>query len=81
MPAELQVLVHRRGDDLVGLVVGRIIDIVEQPPELQAASRAGVSGTMFVQGRITEIIDLPALLEAREDRRRLDVSANSGAAS
>ena len=73
MPAELQVLVHRRGDDLVGLVVGRIIDIVEQPPELQAASRAGVSGTMFVQGRITEIIDLPALLEAREDRRRLDI--------
>jgi two-component system chemotaxis sensor kinase CheA len=81
MPAELQVLVHRRGDDLVGLVVGRIIDIVEQPPELQAASRPGVSGTMFVQGRITEIIDLPALLEAREDRRRLDVSASSGAAS
>ena len=81
MPAELQVLVHRRGDDLVGLVVGRIIDIVEQPPELQAASRPGVSGTMFVQGRITEIIDLPALLDAREDRRRLDVSASSGAAS
>jgi chemotaxis protein histidine kinase CheA len=81
MPADLQVLVHRRGDDLVGLVVGRIIDIVEQPLELQAASRTGVSGTMFVQGRITEIIDLPALLEAREDRRRLDVSASSGAAS
>jgi hypothetical protein len=40
-----------------------------------------VSGTMFVQGRITEIIDLPALLEAREDRHRLDVSASSGAAS
>src|SRR6478672_6554876 len=81
MPAELQVLVHRRGNDLVGLVVGRIIDIVEQPLELQAASRPGVSGTMFVQGRITEIIDLPALLEAREDHRRLDVSASSGAAS
>jgi two-component system, chemotaxis family, sensor kinase CheA len=80
-PAELQVLVHRRGDDLVGLVVGRIIDIVEQPLELQAAGRPGVSATMFVQGRPTEIIDLPALLEAREDRRRLDVSASSGAAS
>jgi len=81
MPAELQVLVHRRGDDLVGLVVGRIIDIVEQPLELRAAGRPGVSATMFVQGRLTEIIDLPALLEAREDRRRLDVSASSGAAS
>jgi two-component system chemotaxis sensor kinase CheA len=81
MPAELQVLVHRRGEDLVGLVVGRIIDIVEQPLDLQAASRPGVSATMFVQGRITEIIDLPGLLEAREERHGIDVSASSGAAS
>ena len=41
----------------------------------------GEAEDLFVQGRITEIIDLPALLEAREDRRRLDVSASSGAAS
>src|SRR4029078_4638403 len=81
MPSELQVLVHHRGEDLVGLIVGRIIDIVEQPLELQPASRPGVSATTFVRGRITEIIDLPALLEAREDRRRLDVAAGSGAAS
>jgi len=81
MPAELQVLVHRRGEDLVGLVVGRIIDIVEQPLELQPAGRPGVTGTMFVQGRITEILDLPGLLEIREERRRLDVSASAGAAS
>jgi chemotaxis signal transduction protein len=81
MPAELQVLVYRRGEDLVGLVVGRIIDIVEQPLELQPAGRPGVTGTMFVQGRITEILDLPGLLELREERRRLDVSASAGAAS
>jgi two-component system chemotaxis sensor kinase CheA len=81
MPAELQVLVHRRGEDLLGLVVGRIIDIVEQPLELQPAGRPGVTGTMFVQGRITEILDLPGLLETREERRRLDVSASAGAAS
>ena len=81
MPAEVQVLVHRRGEDLLGLVVGRIIDIVEQPAELQPAGRPGVTGTMFVQGRITEILDLPGLLEMREERRRLDVSASAGAAS
>ncbi|TMK60321.1 MAG: chemotaxis protein CheA [Actinobacteria bacterium] len=81
MPAELQVLVHRRGEDLVGLVVGRIIDIVEQPLDLQPAGRPGVTGTMFVQGRITEILDLPGLLEMREERRRLDISASAGAAS
>jgi two-component system chemotaxis sensor kinase CheA len=81
MPAELQVLVHRRGEDLVGLVVGRIVDIVQQPLELQPAGRPGVTGTMFMQGRITEILDLPVLLETREGRRRLDVSASAGAAS
>ena len=81
MPAELQVLVHRRGEDLLGLIVGRIIDIVEQPSERQPAGRPGVTGTMFVQGRITEILDLPGLLEMREERRRLDVSASAGAAS
>ena len=81
MAADLQVLVHRRGDDLVGLVVGQIIDIVEQPLELEAASRPGVSGTMFVQGRITEILDLPGLLETHEERLRLDVAASAGAAS
>jgi two-component system chemotaxis sensor kinase CheA len=81
MPAEFQVLVYRRGEDLLGLVVGRIIDIVEQPSELQPAGRPGVTGTMFVQGRITEILDLPGLLETREERRRLDVSASAGAAS
>ena len=81
MPAELQVLVHRRGEDLVGLVVGRIIDIVEQPLALQPAGRPGVTGTMFVQGRITEILDLPGLLDMREERRRLDVSSRAGAAS
>src|SRR5436309_1018786 len=69
------------GTGRVGLVVGRIIDIVEQPAELQPAGRPGVTGTMFVQGRITEILDLPGLLEMREERRRLDVSASAGAAS
>ena len=81
MPADLQVLVHRRGDDLLGLVVGRVIDIVEQPLQLEGASRPGVSGTMFLEGRITEILDLPGLLEMRERRRRLDLSASAGAAS
>lgn len=81
MTGDLQVLVHRRGDDLVGLVVGQIIDIVEQPLELEAASRPGVRGTMFVHGRLTEILDLPGLLETREERLRLDVSASAGAAS
>ena len=36
---------------------------------------------MFVQGRITEILDLPGLLGTREERLRLDVSASAGAAS
>jgi two-component system chemotaxis sensor kinase CheA len=79
MPQGLQVLVHRDGGALLGVVVGRILDIVEQPLELQPASRQGVRGTIVVHGRVTEILDLPALLEAREERRGLH--ADAGAAS
>jgi two-component system chemotaxis sensor kinase CheA len=79
MPEGLQVLVHRDGGALLGVVVGRILDIVEQPLELQLASRQGVRGTMVVDGRVTEILDLPALLEARQERRGL--RADAGAAS
>jgi len=36
---------------------------------------------MFMEGGITEILDLPGLLEMRERRRRLDLSASARAAS
>jgi two-component system, chemotaxis family, sensor kinase CheA len=79
MPDDLQVLVHRDGEALLGVVVGRIIDVVDRPLELQPATRAGVRGTMIVDGRVTEILDLPALLEGRS--LGTTQGASAGAAS
>ncbi|MCU1375620.1 MAG: histidine kinase [Actinomycetia bacterium] len=58
----LQVVVVRHGDHRVGLVVDQILDIVDQPNELQPAGRAGVAGTAVIADRVTEVIDLPAVL-------------------
>ncbi len=80
MPDDLQVLVHRNGETLLGVVVGRIIDVVDRPLELEPATRAGVRGTMIVDGRVTEILDLPALLEGRNERGLPTLGA-AGAAS
>ena len=62
----IQVVVHQRQGRRVGVVVERIIDIVESTMELQPASRPGVSGTLVIHNRVTEVLDLPALLAARD---------------
>jgi two-component system chemotaxis sensor kinase CheA len=58
----LQVVVVRHGDRRVGLIVDQILDIVQQPNGLEPAGRAGVAGTVVVADRVTEVIDLPAVL-------------------
>jgi two-component system, chemotaxis family, sensor kinase CheA len=60
LPDDVQVVVHRDGETLLGVVVGRIIDVVDEPLELEPGSRPGVRGTMIVGGRVTEILDLRA---------------------
>ena len=61
LPEDLQVLVHRRGGTLHGVVVGRIMDVIDEPLELQPPSRPGVRGTMVLDGRVTEVLDLAAI--------------------
>jgi len=64
-PADnLQVVVHRVGRRRVGLVVDRIQDIVEERLDLAPASRRCVLGSVVVHGRVTEVVDLPAVLDA-----------------
>jgi two-component system, chemotaxis family, sensor kinase CheA len=70
----IQVVVHRHRDRRIGVVVNRIIDIVESRMDLQPASRPGVSGTLVIQDRVTEVLDLPGLLASR-GRARKDVRA------
>lgn len=63
-PEIVHVVVYTCDGRNVGLLVGRILDIVEE--QIQArreTTRAGVSETLVVQGKITEVIDLKWVFE------------------
>jgi two-component system, chemotaxis family, sensor kinase CheA len=60
---DLQVVVHRYGDRQAGVVVHRILDVVDQAMDLEPATRAGVIGTMVIEGRATEVLDVEAILQ------------------
>ena len=60
------VVYHFRGRPF-GLVVGRILDIVEQPLKIKGrATRSGIVGTAVIRERVTELLDADALLEQIE---------------
>jgi two-component system, chemotaxis family, sensor kinase CheA len=59
----LHVVVHRHGERRVGLVVERILDVVEHVMSLEPATRPGVIGTMVIEGRATEVLDVEAVVE------------------
>ena len=47
----------------IGLIAGRLIDIVQQIDEEQpVASRRGVSGSTVLQHRVTDVLDVDALV-------------------
>ncbi len=59
----LEVVVHTAGGRSLGLVVGRILDIVEERLRLHGdGARRGVLGTAVIQGRVTELLDLDAIV-------------------
>lgn len=52
------------GEGGVGLVLDRILDIVDLVPDVQSpGSRKGVKGTMVVEGRVAEVLDVEQLLK------------------
>jgi two-component system chemotaxis sensor kinase CheA len=59
----LPVLVYDHDGRRVGVVVGQILDVVHHDlAALQPGSRPGVAGTMVLDGRVTEVLDLPQIL-------------------
>jgi two-component system chemotaxis sensor kinase CheA len=68
----IQVVVHGDADRQVGLVVGRILDIVQETITARsAATRPGVLFTAIIHNRVTEFLDVEAML-------RLASMENSG---
>jgi two-component system chemotaxis sensor kinase CheA len=51
----------------VGLVVEEILDVVEEFVNVESrASERGVLGVTTIQGRVTELLDVPALLRRHD---------------
>lgn len=65
----IPVIVHTGPEGSIGLTVERIVDIVDEAAQLRRRSaRPGVAGTVVVQQRVTELLDLPALVELARGR-------------
>ncbi|HLZ40514.1 MAG TPA: chemotaxis protein CheW [Candidatus Sulfotelmatobacter sp.] len=59
----LPVVVCSESGRSVGLIVDRIVDIVEHPQGLETpGQRPGVLGSSIIESRITELIDIPFLM-------------------
>ncbi|HEY2158285.1 MAG TPA: chemotaxis protein CheA [Isosphaeraceae bacterium] len=62
-----QVVVHSHEGRRLGLVFGRVLDVVEQRLGVRGkASRRGVRMTAVIQGQATEVLDVPAIRSSLE---------------
>lgn len=61
--AQISVVVHERDDRAVGIVIDRVLDVVELAvSSSEVGSRPGVTGTAVVQDRVTDLVDLEAVV-------------------
>jgi two-component system chemotaxis sensor kinase CheA len=64
-PDLMQVVVYSYGHRSIGLVVDQILDIVEESVVLQPFSkRDGVLGSAVIGQRITELLDVPTIIQS-----------------
>jgi two-component system chemotaxis sensor kinase CheA len=69
MDQTIQAIVYSKDDCRVGLVVEDIVDTVEHGlMNLRPASREGVSASVVIHGRITEILDLDVICSSLMSR-------------
>jgi two-component system, chemotaxis family, sensor kinase CheA len=77
--AMLQVLVLENEQQSFGLVVNEILDIVESTLQPQSpATRAGVLHSSVIADRVTELLDVPALLRGGEAYEPVTADATGG---
>jgi len=68
----LHVVVYSDKGRSVGLVVDRILDIVEESFVMQRhTGRKGILGSAVIQKRVTDILDVPGLIAATGERQLL----------
>ena len=61
----IQVVVYTEGKRTVGLIVDRIVDIVEERAAVESLTpRAGVVGSFVTQRHVTDLLDVPAIVRS-----------------
>jgi two-component system chemotaxis sensor kinase CheA len=64
---KIQVVVYTDQGRSVGLVVERILDIAHERVKIQKHSgRQGTLGSLVVQGRVTELLDVKGIIQAAD---------------
>jgi len=63
-----QVIVFAEGDHMVGLVVDQIVDIHSESIRIvKKGSQHGLSGSAVIGGKVTDFLDLPAVLSTADE--------------
>jgi two-component system chemotaxis sensor kinase CheA len=71
-PDPLQVLVCNNEGRTIGIVVERILDIVEDRADVKSpATREGILCAVVINDRVTELIDIPVIQRIAEENRTL----------
>ena len=61
----VQVVVYSAGGRMIGFVVDRILDIVEEVATVhQPSERTGIVGSIVVQGAVTDLLDVARIIES-----------------
>jgi two-component system chemotaxis sensor kinase CheA len=61
----LPVIVYSEGDNSIGFVVGRILDVVDEVIRVERrGAHSGVLGAAIVQGKVTEVVDVQDLIRS-----------------
>jgi two-component system chemotaxis sensor kinase CheA len=64
---QMQVVVYAEGERSVGLVVDRILDIVETGLEVRRATgHAGIVASAVIQQCVTDLLDVQAIIRAAD---------------
>lgn len=72
----MQAIVFTQNERSVGLVVERIIDIVEETITVKrGANRPGVLGTIVVQDRVTDLLDVENVVSSADPSFRVETKA------
>ena len=72
----MQSIVFTKDGRSVGLVVERIVDIVEESVTVKrGANRPGVLGTIVVQDRVTDLLDIESVVASADPRVLVDTQS------